>query len=471
MLVIGGVLSLVAMAAPAQAAFPGGNGKIFFTGTNTIYSMNPDGSGVTAVTSGRAPRVSADGTKVAFERGVGNPNLQIHTMNPDGTGVTQITSGSTADGQSLAWSPDGTRLAYRNGGTLTVINADGTNPVSLGVLGFQVNWSPDGSKLVYSSSSSTIDTINPDGTGQTTLASIPGQNLYHPNWSPDGTKITFSVFSFDPLGNQVYTMNADGSGQTNIAGSNEDQTSVWSPDGTKILFTDNEGLQVMNPDGTGRTRIFTNDTFSATAEDWAAIPSPTPTVTSVNPASGPKTGGTVVAITGTNFTGATAVHFGATAATSFTVNSATSITATAPASAVVGAVDVTVTTPAGTSATNPGDRYTYTYSFTGFFPPVDNPPSVNDRNAGSTVPVKFSLAGDQGLGIFPSGSPASQQYDCTTGAPIGAAQATSGALSYDSGSDRYQYNWTTDGAWAGTCRHLQVTLIDTSTHTADFRFH
>ena len=62
-------------------------------------------------------------------------------------------------------------------------------------------------------------------------------------------------------------------------------------------------------------------------------------------------------ITGSGFTGATAVHFGATAATSLTVNSDTQITATAPAAASLGQVDVTVTTPAGTSATGPADRW------------------------------------------------------------------------------------------------------------------
>src|SRR5205807_2358742 len=56
-------------------------------------------------------------------------------------------------------------------------------------------------------------------------------------------------------------------------------------------------------------------------------------------------------------TGATAVKFGATNA-SFTVGSATAISATAPAG-TAGAVDVTVATPAGTSATSGADRFTY----------------------------------------------------------------------------------------------------------------
>ncbi|MBP0644734.1 IPT/TIG domain-containing protein, partial [Mycobacterium tuberculosis] len=56
-----------------------------------------------------------------------------------------------------------------------------------------------------------------------------------------------------------------------------------------------------------------------------------PTVSSVNPTSGPGSGGTTVTITGTNFTGASAVAFGGTAAAGFSVVSATSITATSPA--------------------------------------------------------------------------------------------------------------------------------------------
>jgi hypothetical protein len=54
------------------------------------------------------------------------------------------------------------------------------------------------------------------------------------------------------------------------------------------------------------------------------------------------------------------VDFGSTAATSFTVNSATSITATSPAESA-GTVNVTVTTPGGTSATSYHDQFTYNY--------------------------------------------------------------------------------------------------------------
>jgi hypothetical protein len=82
-----------------------------------------------------------------------------------------------------------------------------------------------------------------------------------------------------------------------------------------------------------------------------------PVVTSIAPNSGPVSGATAVTITGTNFTGATAVKFGKTA-TMFTVSSATQIAANSPAG-TAGIVDVTVTTPGGTSATSAADQFSY----------------------------------------------------------------------------------------------------------------
>jgi hypothetical protein len=77
-----------------------------------------------------------------------------------------------------------------------------------------------------------------------------------------------------------------------------------------------------------------------------------PTVTNVNPNTGPTSGGTSVTITGTNFFVVTAVNFGSNPAASFIVNSSSQITATSPAG--TGTVDVTVTAGGGTSATNSG---------------------------------------------------------------------------------------------------------------------
>lgn len=90
---------------------------------------------------------------------------------------------------------------------------------------------------------------------------------------------------------------------------------------------------------------------------------PAPTISGITPTSGFASGGTTVTITGTNLTGATAVMFGASAATSKTVNTATQITAASPAGVVGQTVDITVTTPGGTSATSSADQFTYTLQY------------------------------------------------------------------------------------------------------------
>jgi hypothetical protein len=82
-----------------------------------------------------------------------------------------------------------------------------------------------------------------------------------------------------------------------------------------------------------------------------------PTISSVTPAGGPPAGGTTVTITGTGLKGATAVFFGGAAAASSMVSSDTQINAVSPAGS--GTVDVTVTTPAGTSATSAADQFLY----------------------------------------------------------------------------------------------------------------
>lgn len=84
-----------------------------------------------------------------------------------------------------------------------------------------------------------------------------------------------------------------------------------------------------------------------------------PTVTGVSPSSGPVSGGTVITITGTGFTGATAVSVASVAVTSFTVNSSTQITATTPANSAPGTYSVQVTGPNGSSANNTNARFTY----------------------------------------------------------------------------------------------------------------
>ena len=110
----------------------------------------------------------------------------------------------------------------------------------------------------------------------------------------------------------------------------------------------------------------------------------------------------------------------------------------------------------------------------GFYQPVDNLPVVNVVNAGSTVPMKFSVGGYRGTDLFAAGFPASSAQSCLAGAPSDVLEQVSSpgasGLTYDAGSDRYQLNWKTQKSWAGSCRTLVLKLRDGSTHTAQFRF-
>jgi hypothetical protein len=110
------------------------------------------------------------------------------------------------------------------------------------------------------------------------------------------------------------------------------------------------------------------------------------------------------------------------------------------------------------------------YDFAGFFGGVKNPPALNRVNGGSTVPVHFSLGGDQGTDVFAPGSPSSHAIDCDTKAPLDAPEPALGKLSYDAAADRYTYRWRTQGDWfAGSCRELTLRLDDGTTHRAWFR--
>jgi hypothetical protein len=114
------------------------------------------------------------------------------------------------------------------------------------------------------------------------------------------------------------------------------------------------------------------------------------------------------------------------------------------------------------------------FVFSGFLAPVDNLPTVNVARAGGAIPVKFSLGGDQGLGIFASGYPRSQAIPCDTGAPQGSVEETvtagSSSLSYDAATDRYTYVWKTEKSWGNSCRTLTLQFTDGTTQSASFKF-
>jgi Tol biopolymer transport system component len=129
-------------------------------------------------------------------------------------------------------------------------------------------------KIAFTSDRSGNDEIyvmNADGSGQTNLTNNPADDG-RPAWSPDGTKIVFQ--SNRDGNNEIYVMNADGSGQTNLTNNPADDADPsWSPDGSKILFASNRDgngeIYVMNADGSGQQDLTNNP-----AGDGSAVWSP-----------------------------------------------------------------------------------------------------------------------------------------------------------------------------------------------------
>lgn len=413
----------------ASAAYPGANGKIAFVsetlGGYDIHTMNSDGTGGTQLTSGpgddQDPVWSPDGAKIAFASNR-DGELSIYVMDADGSNVTRVTTTPVAF--SPTWSPDGTKLAFEgvrpfqsaNNADIWIVNPDGTGLTNVTQTDDSWEeypaWSPDGSRIAFDANDGAdteIFVMNADGSNRLQLTDNfdpfrpPGD--YLPAWSPDGSKIAFVSerdIAIDPftsaIAPELYTMNADGSGQTRLTTNMFlDNEPAWSPDGTAIVLTSDEGdegglgeIVRIAADGTGRTNLTQTPAVDDLGSDWQPV-------------------------------------------------------ASVPA-----------------------------YDFSGFFAPVDNQPTLNKMKAGKAIPVKFSLAGDQGLDIFAAGYPQSGPIDCNSLAEIDLIEETvaagSSSLTYHPETDRYHYIWKTDATWAGTCRRLVISLADGTFHRADFKF-
>jgi len=112
-----------------------------------------------------------------------------------------------------------------------------------------------------------IYVMNADGTGLTRLTNYSSDS---PIWSPDGTKIAFVTTEDSKI--QINVMNADGSGQTRLTNSDWPTLPIWSPDGTKIAFESirdhHSQIYVMNADGTGQTNL-SNNIWNDSRPSWS----------------------------------------------------------------------------------------------------------------------------------------------------------------------------------------------------------
>jgi Tol biopolymer transport system component len=288
------VAALLAAAQPAQATFPGANGRIAFGsdrygGTHNIFTMNADGSDVRQLTFVTAEQGAAldqnwspDGRLLAYNRRSADFSVRaIFLMNADGSDQHVLVDDPSYVDLSPRFSPDGSRVIFSRcrrdfeACAIYTVKTDGHGLTAIthladnlrnNVLDFRPGYSPDGTTIAFGSINrggvlSAIYLMNPHGSNvrRITPAALEAFDL---DWAPDGAKLVFASPCCTPQPPEIWTVNSDGSDLTQftLGGTNADAQPSYSPQGDKIAFTRNPtgqsgSILTMNADGTGLTTI------------------------------------------------------------------------------------------------------------------------------------------------------------------------------------------------------------------------
>lgn len=305
--------AVVALAGSAAAKPAGTNGKLVVnadstTGTQPVYTVNPDGSDQQLLfDNAEAGQWSPDGRRIALTLFEPSDHTVIYNVD---TGVT-TDLGLLSRYPDLAlycgvWSPDGSRLACEGfgqtdgnlNGVYTVRSSDGGDlrRVTADPNGDDCpsDYSPEGKRLVISRASDTsfeIDTVKLDGSGLRHITPAGTDFDYcSGSWSPQGNEILYSAHVPDSERSTIWEVHSDGTGLHEIpvpgcGGLRSDPSSigcqnpVWSPDGRKLMFerhfltpSDHFDLYTVNADGSGLFQVTNTPNLDEAGGDWGTHP-------------------------------------------------------------------------------------------------------------------------------------------------------------------------------------------------------
>jgi len=232
------VLSLVAFAvvtAPPAPAFLGKNGIIVFASGGDIYRITASGS-ITHLTEGgandRDPAVSPDGTQIVFTSDrAGTDGLWI--MTTAGQGIHGFPDDTDAGDSEAAWSPDGQRIVFVRAKQLFTADADGSDRDYI-TNGYLPTWSPDGRHIAFVDDRAVdggddVYTIEPDGSG-VLRHTFESHDESYPFWRPnEPDEIYYVSFESSPgEPGQMRFVSLSGGTYGPLARIS-DGTALWSP--------------------------------------------------------------------------------------------------------------------------------------------------------------------------------------------------------------------------------------------------